>query len=407
MQAASPPHLAIIGGGRWAHVVAGALRDIVPQGTRLSLCSPSHPGGWHQWTQAQAKTGPCHYRVIEEMDALPGGPSVDGVFVVRAARHNAATALVCLERGIPTFVEKPFALNVQQAQAVVDAAHGVFCMTGLVFSFAANIRTFFGALAPLGDVREIDIQWTDPGDEVRHGAHKAYDVSLNCVLDVFPHIWSLLRLLSDDGHLVMGDVQIQGGGQIANLRLSLDAIQVNVDIARNAPRRARRIEIKGARGVATMDFSDEPGLAHINGLALDVASGFSSPLTAQLGYFLDYQAGRSPSPPCHIERAVESISMVDGIMQEIRAQQVAQIIGGVQPGAQETQRQAMTYAVREVVADWLLDGNNVGGGKPVGREDINAFTVATCKWLQDKAQAAPLPPELRYMPLLNEIKNGL
>jgi len=402
-----PKHIAVIGGGRWARVIAGVLLDFVPGGTRLSLCSPRYPLGWQQWLKDQPadRAGKCI--IAADMNTLLDDKTLQQVFVVRAARDNFSTALSALQAGKSVFIEKPFAFDQSEAEKIVAATRSQTSVTGLVYLFAPNILRFIAAIQDIGSFEKIAIQWYDPADESRYGEAKNYDPGVNCVRDVFPHIWSLLRLLAPDAPLSAVDVETSAGGRQVRLELLLGQSRVEVEITREADERSRKITLSGNDNNATIDFSSEPGCASINGVKIDVTSGFSSPLACELKSFFKNSFDGIETTLYKCDRAVESIVLADWFMLRVRRDQVNQIVIGLGDDASQCESHNADYALREVFMESfgnLYEDQGLHSNSPASYK-ITWQTVR--KWLTDEFSDNDIPACVRNETTLCDLKRRL
>jgi predicted dehydrogenase len=94
-----------------------------------------------------------------DVEALAQDPEVDVVYIGSSPVHHARHAMQCLQHGKPVLVEKPFAINAAQAQAVYDLAeqNGLFCMEALWSRFLPATRHVAEWLAQerIGEVRQV------------------------------------------------------------------------------------------------------------------------------------------------------------------------------------------------------------------------------------------------------------
>lgn len=387
-------NVAIVGGGRWARVAADVLCTILSSSSTLTLCSPSQPEGWTEFARRSNIAGP-KISIGQSLESLLGDPTVDLVYVVRAARDNAPTTLKALVAGKSVLVEKPFALNLGEAQHLVQHAKGKFCATGLVFLFPSYLKIFSRALFEIGEPKSIKIRWHDPTREVRHGVTKTYDPSLNAVQDVFPHIWSLLRLVDETRTLKVVGVKALQGGRTILAQLTFSDTRVQVELARGADCRRRSMSVRGASGEANLDFAVEPGTASLNSTLIDVSAGFQSPLEAELRSIItDSQAGSlKPHALNSIERSLESIHIADILMGKIRPQQWSQIESGLKGVADREAIDAAEYALTEIVADTLLNGK-----RRVPVTDLGDIVSRVRDWLKGSVPTNAIPQPLIHHP---------
>ncbi|MEC9347464.1 MAG: Gfo/Idh/MocA family oxidoreductase [Pseudomonadota bacterium] len=342
--------MAVIGGGRWARVLAGVLEGVLSPDLPLTVCSPGNPCAWTKHRAARGRA----IRIAGYADLL-ADPSISHVIVARRARDHARTALDCLHAGKAVLVEKPFALTRQDCDSVVAAARDGTCRTGLVFLFAPNLRAFSAACLAAGTPTRIDIDWADPAVETRHGERKGHDRALNVVQDVLPHVWSLFRMLVPDGAARVASVDVAGGGRVVTLDIDVAGLhgtagaRVSARMARVALARKRRLQVSGPGLDGGIDFSVEPGVAHVNGRDIDIASGFGSPLARQLRAFLDGHAGDDVHDLAGVARAVEAIDLTLDALPSIRAGQRRAIAAGRHAAATPSDRAGHDFAMAEIV----------------------------------------------------------
>ena len=105
------------------------------------------------------KFGETHgiLRCYPRYEDVVADPDVDVVYIGTPHAVHAANGHLCLDAGKPVLCEKPFALNVQQAQGVIDKAREkqLFCMEAMwTFCFPA-MATLEALIAEgaLGEVR--------------------------------------------------------------------------------------------------------------------------------------------------------------------------------------------------------------------------------------------------------------
>ncbi len=402
----APVHVALIGSGRWAKEIAGVLPDVLPAGSLVTLHAPSIPDSWPHWL-AERPTGSARYRVATSTEEIADDPHIEVVFVARAARDNAPTAIRMLQRGKSVLIEKPFALSLDEARQVVGAiAAGRVCGTGLVLLYAEPLQRFAAGLSRLGRLRDIDIDWCDAAGEIRRGAVKRFDPAVSIIADVLPHIWSILRLIDRNNAVAYRAIwpfddalRVSAGGRHVALRLSVDGAHVNVELGREMASRRRVVQIVGEKGLARIDFSDEPGRAAVNQEPVDVAEGFVSPLRAELQAFVAAHLGAGTLGQSSCDRAIDAIALIDLVEPDYRAQQVEQICRAVEARSADAD---VRYAVRELTLAELL--NVQRRTDLVARWNEADLVDAVIVWLGGGDIAAELEPALRGNAALAEIR---
>ncbi len=348
MTAIAARGLAILGGGRWARVLAGLAETLLPADRPLLLCSPANPALWEGWNAQPARIG----RAVRIVDypTLLADPEVSHVVIARRAADHAASTLACLSAGKAVLVEKPCCLTEAECRAVLGAAGGRLCRTGHVLLFARNLSRFADACRAVGEPARIGIDWSDPVSEVRHGAAKRHDPGLNVVQDVAPHLWSLLHLLCPGAAPVLAGVEVAGGGWSVRLRLELGVAEVFATLRRGHSERVRAIRLAGPGLDATMDFTTEPGQAVLNGGPVDVATGFSGPLGLQLVDFLRADRPDPADAPFTVQAGAAAIRLAIAAMPAVRRAQVSALAAGCLPRASAEVRRDAARATEEIRA---------------------------------------------------------
>ena len=394
--------VAIVGGGRWARTIAGVLATLCGESRQIILCSPSNPEGWHAWLEARRIADRGMFALVSDLEQVLRNEQVECVCVVRSAHDNAATAIAALLAGKATFVEKPLAISRAEAERVVMAAAGARCMVGHVMLFASNLRAFVAEAAGLGKVEGIAIEWHDAESEVRWGGSKRYDHNINVIQDVFPHIWSLIRMVVADASLQLRRADSFHGGRYALLTLFAGAIEILASIQRGAGSRRRTLRVTTARGIADMDFTTEPGRAYLGDRLIDVATGFASPLMRELSYFLNPFSDPVAARFTGVESALETFVLAEAAGRLIRDQQVSTIRMAIRQGASAEQQDDAVFALRE----WIGGERRVrtGDRKCCGSDD-KATARNALSWLAgDKSK--PPPNGLEGAPWIDEIRSG-
>lgn len=385
--------VAILGGGRWARTIAGVLAGLCGDDRDIILCSPNYPEGWDIWLQARPADQRRTFVLNADLAGVLRNPRVGSVLVVRAASDNAATALAALKAGKATFVEKPLALASADAERVAAAAAGIRCMVGHVMLFASNLRAFAAASAELGTVRKIAIEWHDAKGEFRYGETKRYDHSINVVQDVFPHVWSLVRLVIADALIRLRHTESSDGGRCVALALIAGDADITISVQREAKGRKRSLRVSADRGLAEIDFTIEPGLARINDRMVDVATGFKSPLALELSHFLNPSSDAADPAAARfasVESAVETIALSEAALGFIHAQQASAIRAGMRHGASVAEGDSAVFALREWIAG---ERRAIGAGSGRGSAEDEQAARQALRWLAHAGSDAP-PSEL-------------
>lgn len=145
-----PVRWGILGTGNIAHQFATGLQS-VPDAELVAVGSRSQEGADKFGDEFQAANRHPSY------DALAADPDVDVVYVSTPHPFHRPNALLCLEHGKAVLVEKPFTINVREAQEVVDKARekSLFLMEAMwsrFFPAMVKVRELLAANA-IGEPR--------------------------------------------------------------------------------------------------------------------------------------------------------------------------------------------------------------------------------------------------------------
>lgn len=98
--------------------------------------------------------------LLARVEDLPAG-EIDLAVVAVPNHHHAAVALPLLERGIPTFVEKPVCLSTAEADrlAAAERSGGAALLAGSAARYRADVQALYDLVDRLGPVRHVEIAW--------------------------------------------------------------------------------------------------------------------------------------------------------------------------------------------------------------------------------------------------------
>ncbi len=284
--------IAVAGGGRWARVYLRLLlgrsdlvRDVV-------AVTPRNAEGMRAWAAAEGLAE----RIAVVQDLPEAGAAVDAAIVVNAAADHQAAAERLLRARIPVLIEKPFAMSAAGAAHLVDlaASHCTWLAAAQVFRFAGYLDRFTAALGEAEGIAAIAVTWCDPQTEQRYGDEKRNDPGLPLVIDVLPHVLSILETVLPAPVVQCRHVAVLRGGAQIDLQLAVNGVPCAVHMARDADHRARCIDVRTKQGRVVLDFTVEPGTITIDGrsqIADPDWSSAPSPLTKLLAAFLTAVVG--------------------------------------------------------------------------------------------------------------------
>jgi UDP-2-acetamido-3-amino-2,3-dideoxy-glucuronate N-acetyltransferase len=145
-----PPRLGVIGAGYWG---ANLVRNCHELGVLAAVCDSD----LHRLNDVRSTYGDVQLYV--DCDAMLEHAKLDAVVIAAPAPAHAQLALRVIEAGKHVFVEKPLALNVADAQRVVEAAEraGVTLFVGHVLLYHPAVRALLDCVASgrIGRVRHL------------------------------------------------------------------------------------------------------------------------------------------------------------------------------------------------------------------------------------------------------------
>ena len=259
--------IALIGGGRWGRVHASNLFRLLTPRDRVLWVSQFNSATVADVIASFAGDGPTFEICSTLEDALAKG--ANGALVITAPNTHFTVAKSCLITGLHVFVEKPLAFKQSEARSLIDLAAQKqrVLAVGLHLLSATYLKHFRAQIADAAIAR-IAIRWFDPAQEQRYGEIKTADHSVPLAHDIYPHIWSIVRALTDCEQQPIVAVTASSDGALSIVSRA-GAVSVSSACGRNAMARKRSISVTFQNGgVATLDFTREPGSLTRDGVAL-------------------------------------------------------------------------------------------------------------------------------------------
>jgi len=149
----TPLRWGILGTGGIAHKFA----------TGLSVLNDAQAVAVGSRTQAAADTFADEFKIPRRhasYEALANDPEVDAIYVATPHPYHKDNTIMCLNAGKAVLVEKPFAINITEAQAMVDVARQkkVFLMEAMWTRFLPAIVRAHELIASgaIGEVRMLN-----------------------------------------------------------------------------------------------------------------------------------------------------------------------------------------------------------------------------------------------------------
>lgn len=260
--------IALIGGGRWGRVHASNLSQLLTSRDRVVWVSRHNPDIVGDAIRKLSRDdGPAFELSTSIGSALSMGPTA--ALVVTSPQTHVAASEACLRNGTHAFVEKPLSFSVGEARYLISAAtdRNLVLAVGLHLLSASYLHHFKSRFVTR-PIAKITLRWFDPAYEVRHGESKHADDSTPLAHDLYPHIWSIVRVLTDCAEQTIVGASIQADGSISFESLA-GAVKIEVGCGRYSAARERMIALVFQDGgTASLDFTQEPGAAMLDGVSL-------------------------------------------------------------------------------------------------------------------------------------------
>jgi predicted dehydrogenase len=230
-----------------------------------------------------AKTTACFQELLED-------EALDAVFIATPVFTHADLAQQALRAGKHTFVEKPLAASVADADQLVALADesGLTLLCGHTFIYSPPVRSV-RAMLEAGELGEV---YFISASRVNLGLHQR-DVSV--IWDLAPHDFSILCYwlgsIPDTVRAVGRDAIVPGVSDVAFLTLTYPSgLLVNVELSWLAPSKLRRTVLVGQKKMVVYeDGSAEPVRIFDHGVVYRDPETFGE-------YHLSYRTGAITSP---------------------------------------------------------------------------------------------------------------
>jgi predicted dehydrogenase len=180
-------------------------------------------------------------------------PEVDAVIIATPPSSHYSLGMQAIQAGKHVLIEKPLAMNLTEARALVDAAEaaGTILMPGLTFLYNAAVHKLRDVVqAELGNLYYLDCERLNLG---------LYQSDVNVISDLAPHDISIANFVLDSRPTTVtawGSRYVHPKYEdVAHLRLDYSdvAISVNVHVSWLNPHKVRRITAVGSKKMAVYD----------------------------------------------------------------------------------------------------------------------------------------------------------
>jgi predicted dehydrogenase len=316
--------IGIIGGGRWARTIAQVLCTLPKRPDRVVMYTAHDRSALAAWASSGGLAGRIQVGTPKaDFENRQGRPNA--MIVVNRAVDHFAAARPALFAGVPVLIEKPMAFPSDRIEKLCETGEqsGAMLASSHVFLFARYFERFAAHVATLGAARRFKFIWTDPAAELRYGEAKSYDAGVTIFDDVLPHVMPMLLALG------MGDVDrcsmtVSRGGAKISIEASSAGCAVTLILAREAAARKRFIEVETDRGIAALNFAEEPGIIHapnFRGASDPLWDQAPRPLATMLLAFLTAVECGSPDHRLSPALALRSGKLADAVRRQYVTQQ--------------------------------------------------------------------------------------
>ena len=242
---------------------------------------------------------------FDDLDAFLA--SVDVVTVASPGVRHAEGALAALRAGRPVYVEKPLAVDLEEADRIVLEAS----RRGLVVACGHQERVVFQAIG-LFSAPERPLRL----EALRQGPQSERSLDISVILDLMIHDLDLALSLASGSPLAAegeGDVAYSGGLDAVRAEVTFDdGFTAVFDASRMAPERRRSMRVVYPSGELEIDFLART-FRNTTGFDLnpDFAEtpGARDPLGASVGAFLACVRGDRDRPVVTGEEAARALDL--------------------------------------------------------------------------------------------------
>ncbi|MBM9501969.1 Gfo/Idh/MocA family oxidoreductase [Leptospira sp. 201903071] len=310
-----PEKVSLIGGGRWARVLAEVLIAQVSPSVEITIHSIHNARSLSSWVSKMDIGN--RIQVESNWPRLRKGASTV-VIVVNAARDHAEAIRYALSAEVPVLVEKPLTLSFESSRELINTAQiqGTPFAASHVFLFARYIENFAKLVKEDGEISSLELHWIDPRSEVRYGELKKYDPFLPIYADVLPHVFSILDFILPDRKTECKNLDLSRGGATLELEILFGDVPCKIHLERNGESRTRSIQVKTKTNVIRLDFSREPGIISTgtNEISGDTEWEVGKkPVASMLASFLRWAAGGEYDHRLSVELGLRINWMIDQV----------------------------------------------------------------------------------------------
>jgi predicted dehydrogenase len=231
---------------------------------------------------------------------------LDGVLIATQSSTHANVALPYIEAGIPTFIEKPMATRLADAERIRDAASrsGAMVFVGHIFLFHPAFLSALELLPSLGAVRHL----------LCEGMNNNPRQDSSVLWDWLPHDLSIARAVFGREPERVASASLAGGAhvQAALSRFDFGATALVSTVSWLSPVRRRRITIACEKGTIELDDTAERRLRLYDPQGDVRYPEYSDelPLTREMAAFLHAVGSRERSD-VHLQTGIAIVRAIE------------------------------------------------------------------------------------------------
>ena len=245
--------LYVVGGGRWARVIASEALKIKGADLQVVVVSAKNRIGMEKWSIDNFS--PKQISVRNNIPEIVLTNSF--AYVANETRNRYATLSALVRSRMPIIVEKPFMLNYKQCEEIINLykSNEVFVASSQVFRFMEGLLKL-KKVVTLDEVVLIEFSWCDMFKEIRNGETKFFEKDVPIYFDILPHIYSILSEVFGELPINLVDVKSAKPSQEFSAFFKFNhRIDTNVFITRVGKRRERIMRITTFSNLISFDFT--------------------------------------------------------------------------------------------------------------------------------------------------------
>jgi len=384
--------VALIGGGRWGRQYASVLSQFPDRIERVLWVSRFNRTLTDAFAKGYHGKLPRFEMFSSLEDAIAEQP--DAAIVVTATSDHAATAGRLVGSGIPTLVEKPFALGGAQARRLVElAGKNDVPLCAALHLLKADFLDQFRQLCAGRRIAGIRVEWLDPESEERWGEVKSVNLAAYKADEAIPHCWSILDMVVGSEKCRLRAVR-PGSLGAADVEVDIGPVRAMLVFGRRAAARKRYVCLEFCDGgSAELDFAIEPGRATVDGIdhALKRVDAQVGPLATQVRDFLDFVTGprgQSVSYSQLARRCLGSVELMELVRERLVAEEARAAAASLARGCTTRDPDVSAWIIDNVAPIWAA------GGLPVERaiQEVADLAIETFEVASGLTTPGARPP---------------